>query len=235
MGTHFSFPSAFGSNGPLWSLCNEFWYYMAFPVLVLALSKPIRWPVRLLCLFLLAIWVPLVGKSVVLLGIPWLAGAALHFVVRPKAPRWWPRGRGAMLWLVCALAVLCAPIYRGLPEAAVPQIVGLSTVFVMLAILQPGEMRLPGWFQGLAHKAASSSYTLYLVHMPVLIFLKASLHLPQQKPGGLSFLEALGLLIAVLVYARIVYFLFERRTESIRQWLRPCVTGASDLTGHWLK
>jgi peptidoglycan/LPS O-acetylase OafA/YrhL len=31
--------SGFGSNGPLWSLSHEFWYYIGFPFLVVALSK----------------------------------------------------------------------------------------------------------------------------------------------------------------------------------------------------
>ena len=30
----------FGSNGPLWSLSYEFWYYIVFPALILATAAP---------------------------------------------------------------------------------------------------------------------------------------------------------------------------------------------------
>ena len=30
--------SVYGSNGPLWSLANEFWYYVLFPLFILGLS-----------------------------------------------------------------------------------------------------------------------------------------------------------------------------------------------------
>ena len=36
----------FGSNGPLWSLANEFWYYLLFPLVAVALLGPAgRWSV----------------------------------------------------------------------------------------------------------------------------------------------------------------------------------------------
>src|SRR5262249_6167162 len=38
------FVPCLGSNGPLWSLSNEFWYYMLFPCLVLLLTpRYARW------------------------------------------------------------------------------------------------------------------------------------------------------------------------------------------------
>lgn len=64
----------FGSNDVLWSLGYEFWYYMAFPVLVLLLGKSQSWKMRVLsCLGLLA-WEWFVGLSVFLLGLTWGMG-----------------------------------------------------------------------------------------------------------------------------------------------------------------
>ena len=65
----------FGSNGALWSLSYEFWYYLAFPLLVLpAGQEPVLEDARLLGLGLL-VWGWSVGLSIVLLGLTWLMGA----------------------------------------------------------------------------------------------------------------------------------------------------------------
>src|SRR5262249_3506070 len=73
------FCATFGSNGPLWSLANEFWYYVLFPV---ALGAALAWSrfrlraaVPLTCLAVVVCLLLGIGK---LLGfLIWLAGVAL--------------------------------------------------------------------------------------------------------------------------------------------------------------
>lgn len=66
----------FGSNGPLWSLVNEFWYYVRFAALYLPLAKPARlrnWicvPVAAVTMFEFAALLP--GF------VCWLFGAGLY-------------------------------------------------------------------------------------------------------------------------------------------------------------
>ena len=84
----------FGSNGPLWSLAFEFWYYLWFPALWLALRY----------------WRP--GIALVTLGIAfanpeiafgflsWLCGAALHGAERRW--RWWGFSRARCLSPGCS-------------------------------------------------------------------------------------------------------------------------------------
>jgi len=66
-----------GTNIALWSLSNEFWYYLIFPLLVLALwpSRSVR--VRLLC-FLLAVGLLFFIRFPIAVLFPvWLLGAAI--------------------------------------------------------------------------------------------------------------------------------------------------------------
>src|SRR5580692_1292530 len=69
----------FGSNGPLWSLANEFWYYVLFPV---ALAAAVAWRVnsryRAVLLTALAIFLAIFLGPEILVGfLIWLAGAVL--------------------------------------------------------------------------------------------------------------------------------------------------------------
>ena len=79
----------------------------------------------------------------------------------------------------------------------------------------------------MAHRAAASSYTLYLLHIPAVVLLKAVFCLPRAAPTPGSLLAALVVLVAVLIYAQVVYQLFERNTARLREWLRPRVMGAA--------
>ena len=79
---------------------------------------------------------------------------------------------------------------------------------------------LPVSYVHLARRAAHSSYTLYPVHLPMLIFLKASLHLPRAYPGWHVYLVGAAVLAAVLFYAQLVYEVFEKNTDRVRRWIR---------------
>src|ERR1700691_4713875 len=66
----------FGSNGPLWSLANEFWYYILFP---LALGAGIAWKKRFILgalafTILAALVAVFVGWQILAGFIIWLAG-----------------------------------------------------------------------------------------------------------------------------------------------------------------
>jgi peptidoglycan/LPS O-acetylase OafA/YrhL len=64
------------------------------------------------------------------------------------------------------------------------------------------------------------SYTFYLVHFPFLAFVFFVWILPHQSQvtlPGVSF--ALIILAATFAYAWVMWFLFERNTTAVREWL----------------
>lgn len=214
----------FGTNGPLWSLSNEFWYYMAFPLLVLLLARGRSWWVRgVYALGLLALgW--FVGASIALLGIPWLMGVLITVLPPFPAVRPWTRG----LAIVSALALLGGGLALGkaLDFSLFPNVIlGLVVTFLIWVTLQCATAPLPAVYVRVAKRAARSSYTLYLVHLPMLIFLKAWLHLPRALPSWHVCAISSGILVGILLYAQVVYELFEKNTERVRDWIKPYVLG----------
>jgi peptidoglycan/LPS O-acetylase OafA/YrhL len=214
----------FGSNGALWSLSYEFWYYLAFPVLVLMLGRSRSWKMRaILCLGLLA-WGWFVGSSIVLLGLTWLMGALIALLPVFPAHRPWTR----RLAIALALALFGAGLVQGKLRGSTLSsdlVLGLAVTAMIWVTLHCATAPLPAFYVHVARRAAHSSYTLYLVHLPLLIFLKASLHLPRAYPGWHVYLVGAAVLAAIILYAQLVYEAFEKNTDCVRRWLRPYVMG----------
>ena len=220
----------FGSNGPLWSLSNEFWYYLAFPLLVLLLVRAGPWWRRAAYGLVLLIWGWFVGSSIALLGIPWLMGVLIVYLPPFPARRAWTRG----LAIVAALALLGG----GLALVRIWQsrvsedsmrfhiadvLLGLAVTLLIWVTLHCATAPVPSFYMRLAQRSARSSYTLYLVHLPMVVFLKASLHLPRTAPSWHAYLVSAGILLVVVLYAQLVYEIFEKNTTRMRNWIRPFV------------
>jgi peptidoglycan/LPS O-acetylase OafA/YrhL len=215
---------AFGSNGPLWSLSNEFWYYMAFPLLVLLLASSRSWRVRTACGLGLLVWGWFVGSSIALLGIPWLMGVLIAVLPRFPATRPWTRGL-AILGAFSMFAAGLAWGKRSNASLASDLILGVAVSFLIWVTLHCATAPLPSAYVRVAQRAASSSYTLYLVHLPLVIFIKASLHLDRAIPSWHVLLISAAILICVLLYAQLVYQIFEKNTDRIRKWIKPYMMG----------
>ena len=213
----------FGSNGALWSLSYEFWYYLAFPLLVFLLARSQSWKTRVpSCLGLLA-WGWFVGLNIFLLGFTWLMGASMTFMPALPSRRRWTRG----IAIVVALVFFGAGLVESklLDSLSSDLVLGLAVTALIWVILHCATAPLPASYVHIARRAAHSSYTLYLVHLPMLIFLKASLHLPRAYPDWQVVLVAAAVLVAILLYAQLVYEAFEKNTDRVRRWIRPYVMG----------
>ncbi len=82
------FVPGFGSNGPLWSLANEFWYYFLFPAVLLAFWKGVPVAMRVLGLGATAFLLWLLGGDKLLGFLIWLAGAGVRLLPARLAPKW---------------------------------------------------------------------------------------------------------------------------------------------------
>jgi peptidoglycan/LPS O-acetylase OafA/YrhL len=207
----------FGSNGPLWSLNYELWYYILFPVLVLAVLFLARKPwLTLMYACCTVLIVLLVGRDILIRFPIWLLGA----VVALTAP--YIRGRqiclacGAGLLHVSTLWVSRAHIAG---KVVADYIVGISFATFLLAVL---TFRDPSHNSGYARKAkllAGFSYTLYLVHLPFLVFVRALL-LPNNErwtPDGRNLICGVLLVTFATLYAYGIATLTEFKTESVRR------------------
>jgi peptidoglycan/LPS O-acetylase OafA/YrhL len=217
-----AFPT-FGSDIPLWSLSFEFSYYLAFPCAVLALSHKRSWYFRLGYLVLLLTLGWFVGRIVIIYSISWVLGVAIRSL--PPFPAQRPWARRIALLVAAGVMVLSFIATRTGPAWAIDSLFAECTAAFIWIAASGAKGPVTGWYARVAHGAAKNSYTVYLVHLPFLVFLKAMLHVPQFKPSWFTLLIGFGIMAVILIYVRVVYLLFERHTDQLRSWLKQRLPG----------
>jgi len=224
----------FGTNGPLWSLSYEFWYYVAFPLLFFALWKRSPIAVRLLSFVGVCAVVVFIGRKVALMGLIWLMGVAIH---RLPAIRISVHVR-RLLGLVAVLAttVGCLAWCKDSHSPFSDYVLGIAIALLVYSIVHGVSGSPSGWVRKAIQYSAKSSYTLYLVHLPLLILLTAWIGQPRWEPTLRTLFYAALVFVSVLLYTHVLYLMFERHTDHVRLWLkksfrpRPLTSGGMSST-----
>ncbi|MES2900885.1 MAG: acyltransferase [Pseudomonadota bacterium] len=221
----------FGGNFPLWSLANETWYYVMFPLLLLCLA-PGKLGRRLGSAAALLLSASLLTWPIVLYFAIWLLGAAAS------------RVRLDCGWLTrAALLLILAPMsmYFRLfgnnddagPDSFLPDLL-MSVVFLLFlcstVVRYDPASRLVQGFRNSATFFSNFSFTLYVVHVPVYMMLGwlGGTLFGRSKliPNNLADVAVYaGMLLATLVFAYGFYRMFEARTCQVRRWLRNMLLG----------
>jgi peptidoglycan/LPS O-acetylase OafA/YrhL len=213
-----------GSDGPLWSLANEFWYYIMFPFLLVALIwRPWRLGSALMGAVGVAVII-LLPTGMVLLGLIWVAGAIAHYGLR-LIRRVVTLKCGAIWFLLSLVAVAGSAIAdKWSPGISSDIFLGLA-----FACMLPSLTLLPNlgaMYQGVADFLAKLSYTLYATHFPVLAFIWFAALAPQKWPVGLEAATFMGsLVMTAFIVALGMWWLFERNTDRVRMTLERFVLG----------
>jgi peptidoglycan/LPS O-acetylase OafA/YrhL len=206
----------YGSDGPLWSLSYEFWYYILFPLGLSALRREFSWRTRGLCVvgFLLAAF--FVRTAILPMFPVWLLGMALALV---RTPRISVIGRWLAALIYVPLIFLFSRVDRW-PLLWQDYIFSIITViFLWIMLSAKGEADESGYFARGSRGLSRFSYTLYVVHQPVLL-LAASLLIGTKRwfPDTKSIATAFGLLLITILYSYGVAGLTEFNTDTVRRW-----------------
>ncbi len=206
----------YGTNDPLWSLANEFWYYLAFPSFLLALLPGRPLLRRLSYLALGAAMLLFAGRSISALFPVWLLGFAVALLPLAAVRR---RRMGFALGFLQFAAANVLARTHALPLSIGDQLLGLSFAVFLYCLLQARAPVRSMLYQRAAVRLASFSYTLYVVHLPFLAFVCACALEPWRPWAKNPAHYALFLLVAMAVYgyAFLLYLAFESRTDKVRR------------------
>jgi peptidoglycan/LPS O-acetylase OafA/YrhL len=219
----------FGGNFPLWSLANETWYYVLFPLLVLVFrGRTIA--TRAAAVLAIGAIFQLVHGSILIYFSIWLLGAAFSRVKIEAGPLW----RWALLFLFVGSAVIIR--LKGktdITPEGFPQYLLFSLLFVLFLSSMQFKRRLGpklDWLDRTGRFFANFSFTLYVLHVPLILLmghlLASMLGLGQLSPYQLShYLMYAGMYLVLVVGAYLFYLPFESNTPRVRRWLKMQLFG----------
>jgi peptidoglycan/LPS O-acetylase OafA/YrhL len=212
----------FGSNAPLWSLTNEFWYYVWFPPLYQLLRG--RRPSIAASLLIL---ITMVAFRSLLPGfVCWLFGSLLFYATQRPTVQTTPR-HGAVVALTAVMlfffGVLCLSRMPDLPfDDGIKDVAVSGSFALLLFVLIRSARSYPLWLAPLCRYGAGSSYSLYVVHFPLIGLLAASFLTPAHRlpPSGGLLLSFVGIGFVAIIYGYAVSAVTEANTSKLRRWLK---------------
>lgn len=220
----------FGTNGALWSLANQFWYYVIFGVFVFLLTAKAYAPVRILTALLalsffgLLSVVQFTGHELLPYFIIWvfgvLAAVKKHPVIRSVRI-------AAFLFIIALLGIrlfVRAEMFQGIIGYALDITVCILFANLLLAMNHADFLFDPPgktWNQ----LFANFSYSLYAIHTPILMLYAAllmdtiGLGWKMNPKGLLEWLIIVGGFSISISGAFALSRITEARSYELRNWV----------------
>jgi peptidoglycan/LPS O-acetylase OafA/YrhL len=204
----------FGSNGPLWSLAYEWFYYVTFPVVIIVATRIREKHSLLVVAALLFTTLLYIAPNYVSYYPIWAMGAFARFVQI--------QGRNAAklryLGLVMLAAILISDRVLHFDGFGMDLMAGIAASLVLASSPTLAFGKVNAKFHAFL---AGFSYSLYVTHFPVMVFatallLSAGVISDRQTPDLKTFEIFLATLAVVLLMAWMFSVATERHTEAVR-------------------
>jgi peptidoglycan/LPS O-acetylase OafA/YrhL len=205
----------YGDNEVLWSLANEFWYYILFPSIVFMFFSR-TWLRKIACFALAALILGCMPHGMREGFIIWLVGFAVHLVNQSRYGVWFA-GKWKFVLSLAVLLFALQATHSFIPSGFVSDFIiaivfGISTLTALRLDMVPLFARKP------VALLSDMSYSLYLAHFSVIACYQTVVLRNVQLPRTMqSIPHVLVFGGSVLVYCFVVYWLFERNTERVRR------------------
>ena len=211
-----------GTNGPLWSLKCEWWFYMIYPLFWVLSRRSIGLAtavmLTLFCLsFLSVIWPMKLLKDVFSLMVVWWLGVLLADIYTKRI-------HISIYWLSPLMLLLPLLVLNLAPPFFMPILWGMffSGLICFCFFLQSKKISLE--ILNSLKWLGDMSYTLYVVHFPLLLFMSGWLiaRSPDQKSLPTHFNWVFAGIILCVLFSYVLHFMIEkpfisRKTNNIKK------------------
>lgn len=220
------FPT-YGTNGALWSLSNEFWYYIIFPCLYIAYQVRAAFSKRLIFFFIgMLLLSAFQFFSLDVATHPrdyffiWMFGGLALFLSR-QALSFFKKPMTSLLMAGLLIGMLLGIRLQFLPLIFNDWGLGIVTIFLVCGLSQI-EMR-SSLLEKVSTFLSNISYTLYIVHLPFVVFISSQLASQRLDFSSNNMLKYLGIFLVTIAYAYVVYYVFERNTSRVKSYIQKFI------------
>ena len=211
----------YGSNGPLWSLANEAWYYLLFPLAWSAFDRGSVARRGVLGLLAVAV-VGAMPASMRWLFAVWLLGVGVYALDARRLRL--PRGSlvGSALLFAAAITASRLRLVPGSLEPLADYVVGIAFALFCLALVRhDGAVAMHRRVRQTAFWLSDISFSLYLCHFPLVLVIGASRYADHRmQPDLTGLLTFAGWLALLLGAGHAMWWCFEKRTPALRGRIR---------------
>lgn len=210
------------SNGPFWSICYEFWYYMLFAAWVFLSGKKRYITIVLICL--------LIGYKILLLLPVWIFGVlAFRIGAGLHLKKMW--ANIVFITSLCAVIILTFfwdfSVFSDLfIEAAPPLYFSSHFVFdwvygavIAVNLFSIGfvldVVKIPSFIERIIKYLSSITFSLYLFHLPMLVLVGALLRYNRS-----SYLQIVPILTGIIIVVALLSEITEKQRNFWRRILK---------------
>lgn len=205
-----------GTNAPLWSLSNEFWYYILFPCMILIFMSKRRVQ-KISSLIFCMVIIYFNNDYSNFLFLVWIMGAFVSWLPK-KIPARYAPGIAALSALMFALFfMILKKLHLSLYLSDL--LCGIAASGFIYCVSCHTTQCRPSYYGYFSRYFSEISYTLYLTHLPALFLICALINTPWSIHSirAISFLKFSLACFFVVIWASILYKLFESKTDIVRR------------------
>jgi peptidoglycan/LPS O-acetylase OafA/YrhL len=208
----------FGTNGVVWSLANEFWYYILFPFCLSLINN-----IRQIKYFKILLIISIIGVILKFLPVEiingfgiWLIGYLAYVLInKTNLSKYLNKIIPRILILILFIFILgISRIYKDF-NLLNEYLVGViySLVLISFYNIEIKNVSIKRFFNVLSN----ISYTLYLVHVPIIVFVFTVILNEERFSITINaFIFLAILLLFISLYTYVTYLLFEKNTTYLK-------------------
>lgn len=208
----------YGSNIPLWSLSSEFWYYLIFPLLYFCyVERKIYVKIILLAFACIAFY--FIGINISLYFLIWLMGFAV-VLLHEKFSRPNKLFINVLLFVSTILMVLVLNVIRTKGNKFIGNDFSLGIVIAIFIFCLVNKNINNKIFLKISTFFSETSYSLYVIHMPLSILLTSWIISNPVLWSMKYFMIYLFLVALIIGITYIFWYLFESRYKKLRKQIK---------------
>lgn len=203
--------NSFGSNGPLWSLAYEWWFYVLAPfAFTFFYSKK---NITLIVFLLLYFTIFYFNSKIAFYFIYWLFGGLAYYLSIKNVKI----NKLSLHFIISLVLVFCFATLirlRFVSPTFGDGFLSLSVAYLVFILVKLNiniESRYLSFFTNI-------SYSLYAVHFPIMMFIFSCFATKKMNPTFGNTILNIVFFGIVIIFSYCFWYVFERNTEKIKRY-----------------